>query len=192
MTTTLSDIRYQVEKSVKDELDPIDVINWCNDAQSELLLMVELPDTGTIAVNTSDIAYAEPANIKRINRMWLTSERDHGLDRDISKAHRRYAGKIIFETRFGRDDTLNVDFYKHLTHFTTITDPIDLEDRYATLYTSYVQAQYYDLPKVIERMTPQQAQRQYDKHYQRHLIIKEAISAQFVMNTQPSTIKEAW
>lgn len=192
MATTLTDIRYAVEKATKDELDPLDVIAWCNDAQSELMIMVELPSTDPIAVNTTDVAYNEPADIKRINRLWLTSERNQGVDRDIPKSYRRYGGQIIFETPFGQEDTLNVDFYKHLKHFTAVTDTIDLEDRYASLYTSYVQAQYYDLPHVIASMGEAQAKRQYEKHYGRHATIKDAIATQFTLQTQPSTIKEAW
>jgi hypothetical protein len=191
VATTLSKIRFMIERNagpVEDEL----VVNWCNDAQSELIMLIEIPTSSTIDVNTKDLAYTEPTNIKRINRLWLQSERDSGIDRDISKGYRRYGGNIIFERLFGQADTLNVEYYKHFTYFTLITQSIDLEDRYTPLYTSYGQAQYYDMPSVIERLGDQSAMRQYDKHYARYLNIKDQISAQYTLETQPSTFKEVW
>jgi hypothetical protein len=191
VTTTLSQIRFIIERNA-GPVENESVVNWCNEAQSELIMLIEIPTSATIAVTTTDLAYTEPVNIKRINRLWLQSERDSGIDRDISKSYRRYGGKIIFERLFGQADTLNIEFYKHFTYFTDITQSIDLEDRYTTLYTSYGQAQYYDIPSVIERLGDQAARRQYDKHYARYLNIKDQIAAQYTLETQPSTIKEAW
>lgn len=189
--TTLSQIRFIIERNAGPVLDDL-VVNWCNEAQSELIMLIEIPDSATIAVNTTDLAYTEPTNIKRINRLWLQSERDSGIDRDINKGYRRYGGMIIFETLFGQEDTLNIEYYKHFTYFTDISESIDLEDRYTTLYTSYGQAQYYDIPSVIERLGDQPARRQYDKHYGRYLNIKDQIAAQYTLETQPSTIKEVY
>lgn len=192
MAITLSEIRFDIERSVKDSIENEDVVNWCNDAQTELLMVIDLPDSLTIPINTYDLAYTVSMDAKRINRIWLQSERDAGMDRDIAKPYRIYNGEIIFETRFDRDDTLQIDFYRHLTYFEDITDVIDVEDRYKTLYTSYGIAQYYDNPQVIDRLGDNRANRQYEKHYGRHLTIREQIASQYVMQAQPSTIKESW
>lgn len=189
--TTLSQIRFIIER----QTGPIEddwLINVANEAQSELIMLIEIPTSSTIAITTSVLSYAEPANIKRINRLWLQSERTAGIDRDISMGYRRYGGFIVFETLFGQADTLNVEYYKHFTYFTDVDNVIDLEDRYTTLYTSYGQAQYYDIPSVIERLGDQAARRQYDKHYARYLNIKDQIAAQYTLETQPSTFKEVY
>lgn len=191
MATTLSQIRFIIERNAGQVENDL-VINWCNEAQSELIMLIEIPTSSTIAITTSVLSYAEPANIKRINRLWLQSERTAGIDRDISMGYRRYGGFIVFETLFGQADTLNVEYYKHFTYFTDVDDVIDLEDRYTTLYTSYGQAQYYDIPSVIERLGDQAARRQYDKHYARYLTIKDQIAAQYTLETQPSTFKEVY
>lgn len=191
MATTLNQIRDIIERNAGTVDDKL-VVNWCNEAQSELIMLIEIPSSATIAVNTFDLSYVEPLNIKRINRLWLQSEREAGVDRDISKGYRRYGGKIIFENLFGQSDTLNIEFYKHFTYFADVDDLIDLEDRYTTLYTSYGQAQYYDIPSVVERLGDQASRRQYDKHYGRYLNIKDQIAAQYTLETQPSTFKEVY
>lgn len=192
MATTLEQIRFDIERAVKSSVEDAEVINWSNDAQIELISTVELPATTSIAVTTSALSYALSIDVKRVNRLWLQSERDAGVDRDIPKAYRIYNGSIIFESLFGQADTLNIEYYKHLKYFTAITDAIDVEDRFKSLYTSYGIAQYYDNPHTIERIGENQANRQYEKHYGRHLTIRDQIAAQYVMQSQPSTIKEAW
>lgn len=192
MAITLSDIRFDIERSVKDSVENEDVVNWCNDAQTELLSIIDLPATVDISITTTANSYPFTADAKRINRMWLQSERDAGVDRDITKTYRIYNGEIIFETRFDKDDTLHIEYYRHLTYFTDVANLIDVEDRFKTLYTSYGIAQYYDNPQVIERLGDNRATRQYDKNYSRHLSVKDQIAAQYITLAQPSTIKEAW
>lgn len=191
MATTLSDIRFIIERQT-GSVDDDWLINVCNDAQSELLLSVEIPSSATISITTTDLSYTEPVNIKRINRMWLQLERDAGVDRDIPFAYRRYNGNIIFQNLFTRADTLTIEFYKHLTLFESAADVIDVDDRYKTLYTSYGQSQYYDMLSVIEKLGEKLAEKQYNKHYGRYLNIKNQIAAQYTLQTQPSTIKEVW
>jgi hypothetical protein len=193
MATTLEKIRLKIEDAVNDAVTNESVIEWCNDAQSEIMMAIDIPDSATLSVNTTDLSYPlVPTNIKRINRLWLSSERSAGVDRDINVPYRIYDGSIVFAQRFGKEDTLNIEYYRHLTYFTAITQNIDIDDRYATLYSSYGIAQYYDSPKVIERLGELPAQRQYDKHYGRHMNIRNQISAQYLMEMQPSTIKEAY
>lgn len=191
--TTLQDIRFKVETNVQDTISNEQVIEWCNDAQSELLNVIDVPASTTIDVTTSDLTYPlGVTDIKRINRLWLSSEREVGVDRDINVPYRIYNGNIIFAYLFGRADTLNIEYYRHLTYFTDIADEIDIEDRYATLYSSYGIAQYYDTHTTVQRVGEAQAKRQYDKHYARHMIIKDQIAAQFTLQAQPSTIKEVY
>lgn len=192
MATTLEQIRFDIERNVRSTVENEEVINWCNDAQTELMMTVDLPDTFAVEVNTSDLTYPVVIDAKRINRVWLQSERNAGVDRDIPKPYRIYNGLIIFESRFDKADTLNIDYYRHLKYFTDITDEIDVEDRFKSLYTSYGNAQYYDSPQTIERIGENQASRQYEKHYNRYQIIRDQIAAQYILQVQPSTIKEAW
>lgn len=192
MATTLSDIRFEIERFVKDTVENEEVIDWCNDAQIELLAIINLPDAVYIPVNTSDISYTFAADVKRINRMWLESEREAGVDRDLPNSYRIYNEEIIFQNRFDRDDTLHIEFYRHLTYFTDINDLIDIDDRYKTLYTSYGIAQYYDNPQTIGRIGENLSSRQSEKHYARHLTVRDQIAAQYITQIQPSTIKEAW
>lgn len=193
MATTLEDIRFTMERAVQDTIDNQNVINWANDAQTEILMQIDIPASTTMAVNTNDVSYPlVVTNIRRINRLWLTEERNMGVDRDISIPYRIYSGNIVFAYRFSKADTLNIEYYRYLTHFADITDAIDLDDRFGTLYTSYGLAQYYDLPSTVQRVGEAQARRQYDKNYARHLMIKDQIASQFTLLTQPSTIKEAW
>jgi hypothetical protein len=192
VATTLSDIRFEIERFVKDTVENVEVIDWCNDAQIELLAIINLPDTVTIPVNTSDISYPFTSDVKRINRMWMDSEREAGVDRDIPMSYRIYNEEIIFHNRFDRDDTLHIDFYRHLTYFTDINDLIDIDDRFKTLYTSYGIAQYYDNPQTIVRIGENLSSRQYEKHYGRHMTVRDQIAAQYITQIQPSTIKEAW
>lgn len=191
MATTLSDIRGIIERQT-GQIENDWLINVCNDAQSDLLLLIEIPSSATISITTTGLVYAEPANIKRINRMWLQLERDAGLDRDIPFPYRRYNGNIIFQNLFTRADTLTVEFYRHLTLFDSVDDVIDVDDRYKTLYTSYGQAQYYDMLTVIDRIGERLAEKQYNKHYGRYLNIKDQIAAQYTLQTQPSEIKEVY
>lgn len=191
MATTIENIRFKVETNVKDTIDNESVIEWCNDAQSEIIMMIDIPAQTTLAITTTDLSYTLPVtDIKRINRLWLQSERDKGADRDISVSYRLYNSKIIFGNLFSAADTLNIEYYKHMKYFTLVADLIDLNDRYTPLYTSYGQAQYYDLPHVIERLGEQQARRQYEKHYGRYMNIRDQISAYYASQAQPSTIKE--
>jgi hypothetical protein len=193
MATTLSQIRFKIQTTVQDDISTDSVIEWCNDAQSEIMMAIDVPDSATLSVNTTDLSYAlVPTNIKRINRLWISSERSAGVDRDINVPYRIYDGSIVFAQRFSKEDTLNIEYYRHLTYFTAITENIDIDDRYATLYSSYGVAQYYDSPKVIERLGELPARRQYDKHYGRHMNIRNQISAQYTMQLQPSTIKEGY
>ncbi|PZD95233.1 hypothetical protein DNH61_11780 [Paenibacillus sambharensis] len=193
MAKTLSDLRYTMERYVQDSLDNQNVINWCNDAQTEIMLSIEIPDAMTLEVNNTDISYPILTdNIKRISRMWLASDRQQGVDRDLQATYRLYGGHIVFSHRFAQQDVLHIEFYRHLKHFAAMTDTIDLSDRYESLYTSYGIAQYYDLPSSIQRMGEQTAKRLYDKHYTRHMMIKEQISVQYLMESQPYTIKGGW
>lgn len=189
----LSDIRYKIERYTKATLDNELVVDWANDAQSDILMTIDINAQTSISVSPDELTYSLPVtDIKRINRLWLQSEHDQGIDRDISNGYRIYEGNIIFNYFFSISDTLNIDYYKHMTYFTDITDTIDLDDRYSTLYTTYGIAQYYDMPDVIERLGELPAKRQYEKNMGRYMNIRDQIAAYYTMQLQPSTIKEVY
>jgi hypothetical protein len=156
-------------------------------------MLIDVPATGTILVSPDELYYTLPStDLKRINRLSLQSEIDMGLNRDLPKEYRVYMGNIIFDQAFDVEDVLYVDYYKHLKYFTDITNTIDLEDRFSTLYTSYCTAQYYSLPEVVERLGENPAKRQYDKNLAQYVNIREQISAYYTLNLQPSTFKEVF
>src|SRR5690554_1097468 len=95
MATTLSDIRFIIER----QAGPIDdswLIHTCNDAQAEFSLNINIQDTDTIALTVTDIEYTLPTELKIINRLWLSSDFDAGIDKEFKWNYRTYNGKIIF------------------------------------------------------------------------------------------------
>lgn len=191
MAKTLENIRSIIERQagvIEDDW----LINVCNDAQAEFSLDINIPDTTTIALTTTALEYTLPVGLKIINRLWLQSDFDNGLDKEFTWAYRIYSGKIIFKQPWIQADTLNVDFYKHMKYFSSETDTIDLDDRFASLYTSYGQREYYDMASVKERIGAPQAQKEYDKHNVRYLNIKQQVISYYAIQNEPVVIAERW
>lgn len=192
MALTLERIRFMAERYVNDTLSNEDIINWANDINAELGLNINIPDSAQIALTTTDMEYTLPATLKVINRLWLQSDRDNGIDKEFTWQHRIYNGKIIFVRPYWQSDTLNVDFYRQLTYFKAITDPIDLDDRYSPLYTSYMVAQYYLSPSAIERLGELQARKQYEQHYGRYISMRTQVTALYSLVNEPAVVQERW
>lgn len=192
MATSLETIRFIVERDVGDTLDNDWIINKANDAQSDFGLDINIPSTGTISLTTTDIVYALPATLKVINRLWLQSDRDNDLDTEFKWPYRIYNGNIIFAQPYTEADTLNVDFYRNMTYYAAITENIDLADRFAPLYTSYIKMEYYDLPHVRERLGDSQAFKEWQKHNGRYQLMKQQVIAMYSLQNEPVSVDERW
>lgn len=192
MATTVEDIRFKVESYIQNTIQNDNVINWCNDAQTDFLLPLDIPDIAVIPITPNELTYTLPDGFKRIGRMWLQGVYDSGVDAPLEKLYRIYNGKIIFYSRFGSSDTLNLEYYRHLKYFVNIEDTIDLEDRFSPLYVSYCLSQYYSLPNVIDAKGEGLARREYEKNYERYLAMKDQVAGYHVMNVTPSEIQGVW
>lgn len=192
MATSLEDIRFIIERSVGASIENEWMINCANDAQAEFSLDINIQDTDTIALTTSDLEYTLPADLKIINRLWLQSEFDAGIDREFKWTYRTYAGKIIFRQPWHQTDTMNVDYYRNMTYFTSIADEIDLDDRFAPLYTSYGQREYYDLPQVKQSIGEAQARKEWEKHNMRYMNIRQQVTSYYSIQNDGVSVNERW
>lgn len=191
MSKTLADLRFIIERSA-GAVDNDWMINVANDAQAEFALNINVPATSTIALTTTDLEYALPVTLKIINRLWLQSDYDNGIDKAFKWPYRIYNGQIIFKQPWVEADTLNVDFYKHLKYFTAIGDTIDIDDRFASLYTSYGQREWYDLPTVKTSMGDSQARKEWEKHNARYLNIQQQVMSYYSIQNEPVSVDERW
>lgn len=193
MTTSISDIKFLLQRELQDStIDNETVVIWCNNANSDFGLNLNIPATATIAVITTDLSYALPTDLKIINRLSFQSDIDNGVDREFQGSYRIYNGQIIFPSYFTQADTLNVDYYKQMTHFTSGADNIDINDRYNTIYTAYGKMQYYDLPSTIERLGAQVAARKHQDAQVTYQNMKNAVTQQYALNNEPTTINARW
>lgn len=94
---------------VERETGPLDnesVINWCNECNIDIGAHINIPaPTYQIALNTTDLDYPLPAYLKQINRLWLQSEYDNGINCDLDVKYRIYNGRIHFPVPFPMVDT---------------------------------------------------------------------------------------
>lgn len=197
MAKTLSEIRFIVERDIGMGINLEDdwILHLCNDAQANFSLDINIPDTAQIVLNTTDLSYPLPDGLKIINRLWLQSDFDNGLDKEFNWTYRIYNGNIIFKQPWIQADTMNVDFYKHMKYFTSINDVIDLDDRFATLYTYYIKAMYWTENKPIVgntlrdiRMAMMSAQSIMGNYN----VIKQQVISYYAIQNEPAIVKERW
>jgi hypothetical protein len=182
MSTTLSQIRFIVEQNIQDGLDNETVINRCNIAQSEFMLRVKIPASTTLVVDTSTITYTTlPATILEFRRFRFQSDIDNGYNRSVSLIFSYYNGKFEVPAPFSKADTLLIDYYSHLTTFTDIADTIDLPDRFSSLYTSYLESVYFNLPKTRADIGEQVAQARYEQAYGYYQMIKKQVMDYYIV-----------
>lgn len=193
MTTSLSDIRFILQMELQDStIDNEIVIIWCNNANSDFGINLNIPTTSTVDVITTELSYTLPADLKVINRLFFQSDITNGLDREYTGSYRIYNGQIIFPMYFTQADTLNIDYYKQMTYFTAITDAIDIDDRFNTIYTAYSKMQYYSLPTTIEKLGAQQANRKAQDAQLMYQSVKHAVVQQYLLKNEPTTVQERW
>lgn len=189
---TLEEIRAVVEK----ETGPLEnewVVNWCNDVNADIETAIFLPaPTYQISINTTDTEYPLPADIKEINRLWLQSEFDNGINREIRVPYRIYNVTISFPRPFPFDDTLNVDYYKFLDRFDDITDSTELPDRFMSLYTSYCVGRYYGLLKIQQELGELQARRNYERAAANYNATKMQVVQAYGFTNPDLSIRERW
>jgi len=189
---TLEDIRSIVQRETgltEHEL----VIQWANDANMDFGTVLNVPGTTSpITVNTTDLEYTLPTDLKEINRLWLQSDYDAGMDREIRVPYRIYNGKIKFPTPFSAADTLNIDYYKFLTHFDDITDSIDFPDRYITVYTAYCFMRYYGLQSTRDKLGQAVAQQNYDRAANAYQMAKNQVIQNYSFTNPDLTVLERW
>lgn len=158
MTTTLSQIRFIVERDIEDTLDDQSIINWSNMAQSDFSLRLFVPGSTTQVINTTSLTYTlSPTTIREIRRLRLQSDIDRKINRDYNPVYTFYNGVFEVPSPFTAADTLLIDYYRSLTFFTDIDDVIDLQDRFFPLYTSYIEMRYYRLPSTMKKIGPDES-----------------------------------
>jgi hypothetical protein len=189
--TILSQIRFIAEQDGLT-LDNEWVVSKCNEAQADFGVNINIPDTDTIAITTTAILYPLPADLKIINRLWLTSDRDNDLDKEFKWPYRIYNGNIIFQQPYLTEETLNVDYYRNMTYYAAITETVDLADRFVPLYTSFIKMEWYDLPRVKQQIGDAQALKEWNKHNGRYLNMQRQVIATYSLQIEPTVISERW
>jgi hypothetical protein len=190
--SSLLDLRFVVERFTGGIIDNEWFINVCNDAQAEFALNINIQDTDQVSLTTSDLEYTLPVGLKIINRLWLQSDYDSGIDKEFKWQYRTYGGKIIFVQPWVQADTLNIDYYRHMTYFTSIDDVIDIEDRFGSLYTSYGQREYYDRREIKDALGDAQARREWEKHNARYMTIQKQVISYYNIQNEPVSVNERW
>lgn len=191
MAVTLDDIRSIVTRETGiTAIEEESIINWCNDLNVDVGSAINvLGETYQIALTTTDLDYALPEGLKEINRLWLQSDFDNGVNRELKVRYRVYNGRIEFPIPFLAVDTLNIDYYKFLTYFTSGTDVIDLPDRYITLYTSYCKMRYYELQSTISQGS---SLPNYDRSSQAFQMVKRQVIQNYSFTTPDLSVMERW
>lgn len=194
MSTTLSDIRFLIERQIKAAIEDADVLNWGNEVNADIGTNINIPTNPfNISLTTVDLEYALPENLKVINRLRLQSAIDHMLDTDFTIPYRIYNGKLILpRVIWIAPDTLVVDYYKHLNYFETIYDEIELPDRLRTVYAFYGYAKYYQEPEVIARVGENQARANQQTYSNMYANMKEQVIAYFSLGEEPTVVDRRW
>jgi hypothetical protein len=194
MATTLSDIRFLIERQVKYAIEDADVLNWSNEVNADIGTNINIPtDPVEITLTTTDLEYTLPDDLKLINRLRLQSDINQMIDTDLLIDYRIYSGKIILpRILWIAPDTLVVDYYKHLTYFETIFDEIDLPDRLRTVYTFYGFSKYYQQPDVIARIGENQARANQQNYAQMYEGMKINVISYYSLSDEPVIIDRMW
>jgi len=195
MATSLSQIRFKIESQIRPvSLDNDDVVDWCNESNADIGLNFNLPaDSASISLTSTDLQYDLPADLKIINRLRLQSVIDEGVDAELQINYRIYNGKIILpRVLWIAPDELVVDYYKHMTVFSSVDDEIELDDRYAPIYIFYGLMKFYELPETVERIGTQEANRKLQTFAMRYQSMKSQLTAYQSLSNEPVVIDGRW
>lgn len=195
MTVLLSDIRDTLAQELGEPFDNETVLLWCNNAQSDFGASINVPATNTLSVTTTQLTYALPTYLKIITRLWSQTDYNNGIDTPLQTNYRIFNGNIIFQSYFRQADTINIDYYKLLKYFTSITDAIEIDDRYITIYTYYCQAMYYTKRKSIQGSSIRDiriAMLSAQSIMQMYNSVKSQVIQQYLFRNEPSEVRERW
>jgi hypothetical protein len=195
MTVLLSDIRDTVSQELGVIFENETIILWCNNAQSDFGASINVPATSPLSVTPTQLTYALPTDLKVITRLWSQTDYTNGIDSPLQANYRIFNGNIIFQSYFRQADTINIDYYKLLKYFTAITDSIEIDDRYITIYTYYCQSMYYAKQKSIQgssirdiriaMLSAQSIMGMYNS-------VKAQVIQQYLFRNEPSEVAERW
>lgn len=180
MTTTLSDIRFIVERDVQDTLENESIVNWANIAQNDFMLRIFVADDTTLAIDTTTLTYSLSPDIREIRMIRRQSDIDNGINRPYYPVYRFYNGNFDVPVPFADTDTLLIDFYRYLTYFTDIDDEIDLQDRFSPLYTSFIEMRYFRLPSTIVKLGAKEAELRYQDNFSIYTMTKKQVSDAYI------------
>lgn len=190
---TLDAVRFIIQRQTGQPIEHEQVIIWANDLNMDVGAVINVPGTTyQIAINTTDLTYHLPDDLKQINRMWLQSEYDSGLDRDIKIPYRIYDGTISFPVPFSFTDTLNIDYYKFLTTYNDISDTLDLPDRYVPLYANYCMMRYYELTSTSQQIGAELAIANQQRFAQMYATVKNQVIQNYSFTNPDLSVVERW
>lgn len=192
MPKTLEDVRNIVQRETGlTEWESI--VNWCNDLHMDVGAVLNVPaPTYQIVLNTTDLDYPLPDDLKEINRFWSQRDYDSGVQKDIEFQYRIYNGRLQLPLAWPVIDTLNMDYYKFLRFFESQTDPIDFPDRYLTLYTAYCKMRYYELPSTIQLIGDVAARQNYEREAAMYQNMRNQVIQNYSYTNPDLVIKERW
>jgi hypothetical protein len=188
----LIDIRYILERELSDSIDNDTIIHWMNEGQSDfgLSLYISAP-TVQIPVNTTDLSFLLPVDLKQIHRLSLQSDASEGKDQEYKGKYRIFNGKIIFPTPFYSADTLLLDYYKTMKFFVSIDAVIDIADRFTSIYTAYGKMRYYLLPRVAKQLGAQ-ARQMVEIYQSNYLMLKKQVNQEYALQNPYLEVEERW
>lgn len=183
MTITLEDIRFKVERDIQDQLDNDSIIDWANVAQNEFMLRITLAASLTLAIDTTTISYDLSAYaIREFRRFRLQSDIDNGINRNYYPVYTFYDGNFEVPSAFPAADSLLIDYYGNLQFFTSITDEIELDDRFYPLYTTFIKMMYYQLPSVTEKLGAERSDMRLSSNKSMHDMAKKQVSDHYLIS----------
>lgn len=193
MSTTLSDIRFLVEREVGSVEDP-DILNWCNQVNMDVGTNIDIPATPqTIVLDVNTLSYALNADLKIINRLRLQSDITAGLDIAQKINYRIYNGQIIIPSVFWvAPDSLVVDYFKHMTYFSAMTDVIDIPDRFSPLYVFYCKLTYHNQQKPMQNVNWRVAINSINVLQSGYTNMKDQVVSYYSLGNEPVTIDSRW
>lgn len=192
---SLSDIRGMIERQIRPTtLDNTDVLDWCNEANSDFGSNFNLPaPSESIPLTSTDLEYLLPTDLKIINRLRLQSVIDEGIDAELKMNYRIYNGYLILpRISWIAPDDLVVDYYKHLTTFTEVEDEIELDDRYATVYVFYGLMKYYEQPESFALYGEVNARQRMQANQSKYESMKNTLTSYQMLSNEPVVIDGRW
>jgi len=194
MAKTLEDVRSILTSEVgMAAVEHESIISWSNDLHMDVGTTLNVPaPTYQIALNTTDLDYPLPDDIKEINRFWSQRDYDSGVQKNLNFQYRIYNGRLQLPLAWASTDTLNIDYYKFLRVFDSITDEIEFPDRYLTLYTAYCKMRYYELPSTVIAIGENTARNNFEREAGMYQAMRNQAIQNYSYTTPDLVIRERW